>query len=200
MKPKINYTEMKKLILILCLVSGLYGCATKEELIPELTQVSEIKKIPTPFERIQDSPTCFIPEHDIVKITSSVSIPGITGDVDLSSTDFRESFDYCILDEGDYWGKSRIIIEIDGGYVQTGIYTTVESGTWKQGDINIQIAPFQPSSPYPRVTVLSGQKVLIVRDGNRARIKFCNLKLDMSGVGNGNGTGSIEGEIDSRIN
>lgn len=203
---KINYPEMKKLALILCFVSVLIACATKEELNPELADKTAVKKALTPFERLQDSPTCVIPVRNFISINTTYSLAngyGIYGDLDVES-DMGQFSTYYFFDSyvraGDRDGNGNIVISFgEQNTIATGIYyTTSSSGYASEYDhkkyIAITIENYDTwNSTFPSLEVKPDQKVLVVVNPAKTevRIKFCKAELDFAN----NNSGYITGEV-----
>lgn len=198
---------MKKLILIVCFVSGLFACATKEELDPELSDKSKLKKTLTPFERLQDSPTCAIPVRNYITINTVYPLGnsnGIYGDLDIDSDISGKEFStYYFFDSyvraGDRNRNGNIVISFgEQNIIETGIFYTASSGYADEYDhkkyIALSIEYYDPwNSPFQSIEVKPGQKVLVMVNEAKTevRIKFCKAELSFTN----NNSGDITGEV-----
>lgn len=195
---------MKKLLIGLCIVVGLYSCAKKEELAPDLTSTEKLEIPLTSFQRLQDSPTCVVPQQNYVSIVTARSLVndyGIFGNLDVSSSAMSAYFgvsNYVRL--SDYYGNGNLLIDFgDYNYPQTGIYYTNTSGYISEYDdhkryIEIYIENRDPwNNSFPEAMVKPNQRVLVVisKDGTQARIKFCDAELDLLN----NNTGTISADL-----
>lgn len=196
---------MKKLLLVLCIASGLFACAKKEELAPDLTTTEKLVIPLTSFQRLQDSPTCVIPSQNLLTIATARSLfndYGVYGNsLDFSSsawsTSIGSSENYIRLH--DYSGYGNIVISFgEWNYPETGIYYTNTSGYNSDYDhkryVHVYLETHDPwNNSFPKAEVKTDQRVLVVVDQNKeeARIKFCDAELVLK---NGN-TGTITGEI-----
>lgn len=195
---------MPKLILLFLMSTLLLGCVKIENLAPELTAPLTKKKVITPFDMLQDSPTCLVAQPNYVTINTVDPIYfdyGIKGDLYLYSLQLYE-LDFMnnwSVTAPDYSGNGKFTITFGSSNMpETGIYLTDKNGhKGYDGDPNryVSIKLRDWNGIAKPLEVKPNQKVLVMMNENRneVRVKFCNAELDF-GSGSTN-SGSITAEL-----
>jgi hypothetical protein len=195
---KLKTCSIQFIITVFSLLYLFSGCATKEDLvIQEDVKPFVPEVVLTPFERLQDSPTCVIVTQNYVGFLKPYQVPGVYGDIDLKgkSVILRKGFDTYSLSVDGVSNLGKLRIELGG--IKKGIYQTSLYRVDKESDIKIEAGPAGISSITPPTVAESGQKVLVFPiDNTHVRIKFCKLVLF---VNSQSYTQSITGEIIAEI-